>query len=89
MREAEEKIALKEELDDLRLEHDRLKTKIELMSPIKKRKKVDEDVVLVPRSPKKSKNDTSTNKKNAGTEEAIANFDFTSIGEAGKFNCTR
>ena len=88
LREAEEKATLKQELDDLNLEHDRLKTKLELMSPVKKRKKVDEDVVPVPRSPKKSTNDISTNKKEAGTDEAISNFDFTSIGEAGKSNCT-
>ena len=50
-------------------------------SPAKKRKKPDEDVVPVPRSPKKSKLDVSPAKIHI---EPNAGFDFGDIGEVGE-----
>ena len=72
---------------DLRREVDELKAKVESgkpSSPAKKRKKADEDVIPVPRSPKKSKRDASTAKLQAVSAGAIADFDFNDIGEVGR-----
>ena len=79
---------------DLNREIDALKVKLENSKPQggqKKRKKPDEDVVPVPRSPKRSKQDVSSIKGVTGTIDSTADFDFTSIGEVGKvsylFDC--
>lgn len=74
-----------EEVLDLKLEVDRLKAKIETANPTKKRKRVDEDVVPVPRSPKKSKPNEPTTKKASSASEGFVGFDFGGIGEVGKF----
>ena len=78
------KVALKvgeSETLDLRLEVDALKIKLEnaraavTASPAKKRKKVDQDVIPVPRSPKKVKQTV---------EPVQTDLDLTNLGEIGK-----
>ena len=74
---------------DLRLELGAMKAKLESAkpcSPAKKRKKADEDVIPVPRSPKKAKRDVSPAKRGATSSEASDDFDFASLGEIGTFD---
>lgn len=76
---------------DLKREIDVLKAKlaesVRQASPVKKRKKaVDEDVVLVPRSPKRSKRDVSPSRSGVVPIEAINDFDFSTVGEIGAFS---
>ncbi|KAK4546368.1 hypothetical protein LTR36_002045 [Oleoguttula mirabilis] len=72
---------------DLRREVDTLKAKVENARPVtttKKRKKVDEDVVMVPRDPKRTKRDASPTRGVLGTTVDVErDFDFADVGEIG------
>ena len=74
---------------DLKLEIDRLKAKAETSkaaNPTKKRKKADEDVVPVPKSPKRGKAEAA--QRNAVPRSNVdADFEFSHLGEAGKHSC--
>ena len=72
----DDKLDLKREVDGLKAKLDDVRSS----SPAKKRKKADEDVVPVPRSPKKLKQDTSPAKSSI---ESNADFYFGDIGEVG------
>ena len=71
---------------DLKLEIDRLKAKAETSkaaNPTKKRKKADEDVVPVPKSPKRGKVEAA--QRNVVPRSNVdADFEFSHLGEAGK-----
>ena len=53
-------------------------------SPSKKRKKPDEDVVPVPRSPKRSKQENPTEKSISNLSETLHEFEFAALGEVCK-----
>lgn len=53
-------------------------------SPTKKRKKQDEDVILVPRSPKRNKRDGSPARNGAAGIERGTDAEFGEAGEVGK-----
>lgn len=75
---------------DLRREVDALRTKLENAKPstgaTKKRKKaLDEDVVPVPRSPKKAKRDASPARRGRAPDVDVErDFDFSDVGEIGE-----
>ena len=74
---------------NLRLDLEAMKAKLESAkpcSPAKKRKKADEDVIPVPRSPKKAKKDISPAKRGAPSSDASDDFDFANLGEIGTFD---
>ncbi|KAK5113753.1 hypothetical protein LTR85_010770 [Meristemomyces frigidus] len=80
-------LAAEGESVDLRREIDTLKAKVENarpVSPTKKRKKVDENVVMVPRDPKKARRDASPRRALPDTNVDIERaFDFSDVGEIG------
>ena len=72
---------------ELKKEVDQLKAKLESFkqsSSTKKRKKPDEDVILVPRSPKKAKRDSSFSKATAIPVDIWSDNEYTAYGEAGE-----
>lgn len=91
MREALES-AEKERLD-LRLEVDRLKTKVDAgpsSAPSKKRRKADDsDAVPVPRSPKRLKQAQLEEIAALAPSNVDAGFNFAHLGEPGTFELLR
>jgi len=72
---------------DMRREIATLKRKLEERppNPIKKRKRHDEDVVLVPRSPRKNKRATSPDRGMQLTVEHPTDAEFSQAGEFGAY----
>ncbi|KAK4565633.1 hypothetical protein LTR86_003481 [Recurvomyces mirabilis] len=76
---------------DLQRDIEKLKSQLESTKqsagsngPKRRKKVVDEDVILVPRSPKRAKRDTSPARGSGTTEVNIErDFDFTDVGEIG------
>ena len=78
----------KDQALDLAIEVSALKSKIDSARPTiqaKKRKRPDESVVPVPRSPKKSKVERSPAKHPSASCDAVSEFDFPDLGEVGKY----
>lgn len=71
---------------DLQREIDGLKDKLgsTKASPVKKRKRVDEDVIPVPRFPKKAKTDSALSKKNDLFQDLTADLDLSGAGDASE-----
>ena len=85
--ERQGRLANQDEIRELKLKNGELKTMLEKSRPsipAKKRKKVDEDVVAVPRSSKRAKPDPSPAKLPTASGDRTTDFDFTDIGEVGK-----
>ncbi|KAK3721561.1 hypothetical protein LTR37_003117 [Vermiconidia calcicola] len=70
---------LKRQMEDLRTSIESSKS----ISPAKKRKKPNEDVVPVPRSPKQPKHERSPTKSASAATEAFADLNIAELGEAG------
>ncbi|KAK4910303.1 hypothetical protein LTR49_020984 [Elasticomyces elasticus] len=73
---------------DLKMEVEKLKARVEsakaAASAPKKRKKADEDVILVPRSPKRAKRDVSPGRKGGRDDVDVEKeFDFAEVGDIG------
>ena len=71
---------LKRQMEDLRTSIESSKS----ISPEKKRKKPNEDVVPVPRSPKQPKHERSPTKSASAATEAFADLNIAELGEAGR-----
>lgn len=71
---------------DLKREIDTLKEKLSSLkpSPTKKRKRPDEDVVPVPKSPKLPRQEAASGKKVPDISLTDIGFDFSGVGEVGK-----
>ena len=76
-----ENVDLKRQIDTLKARPDKSIPN----SPQKKRKKPDEDVILVPRSPKRLKQNASAARVSISVDGLTADFDFAEVGEVGKF----
>ncbi|KAK4888876.1 hypothetical protein LTR27_012275 [Elasticomyces elasticus] len=76
------------EAADLKMEVEKLKARVEsakaVASAPKKRKKADEDVIPVPRSPKRAKRDVSPGRKGGRDDVDVEKeFDFAEVGDIG------
>ncbi|KAK3679977.1 hypothetical protein LTR78_000354 [Recurvomyces mirabilis] len=78
-------VDLQREIEHLKSQLESAKQSAGSNAPKKRKKFVDEDVILVPGSPKRAKRDTSPARGSGATEVSIErDFDFTDVSEIGE-----
>jgi len=78
-------IDLQREVEKLKAQLETAKQSSSTVPPKKRKKPVDEDVIMVPRSPKRAKRDHSPARRSGRSEVSIErDFDFTDVGETGE-----